>query len=145
MAGRKIESVLDLAKFKVGDKPFWVVLRHIREPEPSPDASHRWMFRNNVHPKVRFRWSDWMRRVWPYKMTPPKLHAHDFEGIVKLVVCTLAIEEFEITAVTRCQNTGDFLYMNETGIEWLPEDVCPPMWSRPNRNDDASSYYSRPG
>ncbi len=125
MAERRIQSVLDLAKYKVGDKPFWVVLRHIWEPEPCPSEEDYWMCDVDVHPKIFFR-HGWMSHTWPYRMEPPKLHAHDFENVVKLVVHTLAVEQFEIIAVTRCPHTGDFLYENQTSVEWQPEDCLFP-------------------
>ena len=121
MAGRRIKSVLQLARYRVGDKPYWVVLRHLRQPCPCPKEKDLWMCELGVHPKVFFR-RGWMQKTWPYKATWPKLHAHDFDNIVNLIVCTLVVEQFEIKAVVRCPHTGNFLYESKNGIEWMPED-----------------------
>lgn len=107
---KKIESVLDLSKYRVDQTVFWVVLRPVDEPRRSLFQCDKWM--RLEHPKV---WFD--RKVlsplWKSKRKIPKMHAQDFMAVTQLVTQRLGIEEFIIKEVSRSPNTGEFSYKNE--------------------------------
>lgn len=115
----KMKTVLDLAKWKVGDKPFWIVSRPMcSNPIPISDEDE-WAFSEEVHPKTLYKYG--IVKTWPYRHKLPRLHACDFQLIVEVLEMNLAIEPFEIGKVIRCPHTGEFICANSTGEEWMGE------------------------
>lgn len=115
----KVKSALELAKFKPGDKPYWIISRCIGA-EPVIDEEDSWMFSESIHPKTPYRYGV-LKGLWPYRAKLPKLHASDFTLLVEVLNSHLIIEEFEVALVVRCQQTGEFIYQNTTAEEWMPE------------------------
>ena len=100
MAKRRMASVLELAKYKIGDKAYWLVARPIRRPMLVPVNRKDWQWSLSVHPKIRFRLG-FMKSVWPYPDDPPKLHACDFTHMIWLLTHTFRVEVFKINYVLR--------------------------------------------
>jgi len=121
MTQSKLKSVLELAKYKLGDKPYWVISRSIGEP-PEIDEKDSWQFTESVHPKTPYKYGT-LKGLWPYRDKLPKLHASDFSLVLELITSEFIIEEFEIASITRCKHTGEFIYQNTTGEEWMPESL----------------------
>jgi len=115
----KLKSVLELAKYKPGDIPYWIISRPIGK-EPIFNEEDAWLFSESVHPKTPYRYGV-LRGVWTYRDKLPRLHASDFSLLLELLTSELAVEEFEIEQVIRCTHTGEFMYQNTTGEEWMPE------------------------
>lgn len=113
---RKITSVLELARYRVGDVAWWVTLRYLEDvPEISEDND--WM--NNVHPKIFYE-SGPYRKQWPYKAMLPRLQHSDFTWFVGLLISQFVVEQFNICDIIRSNDTGEFYYSNENN-EWMPE------------------------
>jgi len=115
----KVKSVLELAKYKPGNKLFWVISRSIGK-EPIINEKDTWLFTENIHPKAPYQYG-LLKSLWIYQNKLPKLHASDFTLVLELLTSEFIVEEFEITQVVRCQQTGEFIYQNTTGEEWMPE------------------------
>lgn len=115
----KISSVTELSKYRVGDTVFWVVMRQ-KTLESGP-RGEPWML--DYHPKVYFQRG--YRASWSKQCQLPKLHATDFSALMSLLTTRLVVLEFEIAAVTRSSDTGEFLYQNNL-LEWMPEEFLFP-------------------
>lgn len=113
---RKIVSVLELARYKIGGSAWWVVLRY-NSPLPKLSESAAWM--HNCHPKVLYENGPYRYR-WPYKAKLPKLHHADFSTMLTLLTSELIVEKFDICEVIRSNDTGEFFYSNQDD-EWIPE------------------------
>jgi len=112
---KRIKSVNELARYRVGDKAYWVIV-HTPDPEPILSEEDQWM--ESHHPKVLYS-----RRgpaKWPYNSKLPRLHHLDFEGIVNLLRSELIVEPFQVCDVIRSTDTGEFFYQNGDD-EWMPE------------------------
>lgn len=114
---RKIQSVTELAKFRVGDVAWWVILRPLDQPADLP-ADDLWMKNQGQHPKTFYEWGPG-KAVWG-KALLPKLQYSDFAGIVTLLTSKILVEQFPVCDIIRCRNTGEFIYSNEDD-EWMPE------------------------
>lgn len=118
-----ISSVLELSKWKPGDKPFWIILRPRGSQQTVIDQENEWAFNAisqcSIHPKVLYE-RKIVKGVWNFKKRLPKLHAGDFQLLVDVLTGELMVEVYDIIGVARCPNTGEFLYQNESE-EWMPE------------------------
>lgn len=113
---RRIQSVTELARYRVGDTAFWVIIRPLKEmPEIEPED--KWM--ESHHPKILYTWGP-ASGLWPYRSKLPRLHHSDFNGVVNLLRSELVVEPFPVCEIVRCQNTGEFFYGN-CDDEWMPE------------------------
>ena len=119
MEHTKISSILQLSKWKPGDKPFWVVREPIGAQDTIINAEDEWAFSGDVHPKTLYEYK-LLKGVWPPKLKLPKLSAPDFAFVVDLLTTELVVEVFEVIGVTHCNHTGEFIYQN-TNEEWQPE------------------------
>lgn len=117
----KVKSVLELAKYKPGNALYWIITRPLGK-EPVIKETDAWLFTESVHPKTPYQYGI-LKGVWPYKAKLPKLHASDFTLILEIITSEFVIEEFEIAKVVRCPHTGEFIYQNTTGEEWMPESL----------------------
>ena len=114
---KRIQSVLELAKYCVGDTAYWVVIRPLQNM-PELDEDDQWMYEH--HPKTLYS-REPGKKLWPYKAKLPKLHHTDFELIVNLLRSELIIESFHICDIIRSRRTGEFFYGNGDD-EWIPEN-----------------------
>ncbi len=114
---RKITSVTELAKFRVGDTAWWVILRPLQtgllRDLPEQDD---WM--KEHHPKALYEWGPG-KFVWG-KALLPKLQHVDFGNIVTLLTSRILVDQFPICDIIRSRNTGEFFYSNDDD-EWMPE------------------------
>jgi hypothetical protein len=115
---RKIRSVLELARYRVGDVAWWVILRPVRATPDIPDDL-KWMQQPSIHPKALFYHGPY-RDLWPSKAMLPKLQHMDFATVVNLLTSELKVEAFPICDLVHCRDTGEFFYSNEHD-EWMPE------------------------
>ena len=117
----KLKSALELAKYRPGDTLYWII-SHPLGREPIIDENDAWLFTDSVHPKTPYKYGI-LKGVWTYRDRLPKLHASDFSLVLELITSEFIIEEFKIEQVVRCQQTGEFVYRNTTGEEWMPESL----------------------
>jgi hypothetical protein len=115
---RKIQSVLQLARYQVGDSAFWVSLRPQNANPEIPEESH-WML--DCHPKTLYEQGP-LKKFWPRNMKLPKLHHQDFDQIMNLLRSDLIVEEFLVADLIRSRSTGEFIYSNPD-CEWMPETL----------------------
>ncbi len=113
---KKITSVLELGRYKVGDTAFWVTFRRIR-PNPEVSIEDEWML--EAHPKVLYERGPF-KRLWDQKKKLPKLHHEDFKSVVSLMEVSMVVEEFKIADILRSNRTGEYYYANSDD-EWMPE------------------------
>jgi hypothetical protein len=114
---RKIQSVLELARYKVGDVAWWVILRPSK-PIPELKDDEKWLQEPSVHPKALYKGP--YRELWPSHVLLPKLQHMDFAGIVGLLTSELRVEQFPVCDLLRSRDTGEFFYCNDNS-EWMPE------------------------
>lgn len=111
----KISSVLELARYKIGETAWWVTMRfHQRVPELCEEDE--WML--DVHPKTLYE--NLYKPTWPFRCKFPKLHHADFNCLVTVLSSQFVVEPFEIHEIYRSDNTGEFFYSNPDD-EWMPE------------------------
>lgn len=111
----KVQSVLELSRYKIGDIAWWVVLRHkkiIKDP-----VIDEWML--NSHPKSLYERGPF-RSMWQGNTQLPKLHSIDFALITNMVTQKFETEEFHVNSIRRSTDTGEYYYSNENK-EWMPE------------------------
>lgn len=113
---RKMASVLELAKYKVGGTVWWVTLRY-RDPIPELTEEAMWM--RNCHPKALYEHGPY-KNFWPLRAKLPRLHHVDFTGIVNIITSEFVVERFNICEALRSGDTGEFFYANQDD-EWMPE------------------------
>ena len=113
---RKMASVLELARYKIGDSAWWVTLRH-RDPLPNLPEEAAWMM--NCHPKSLYEHGPY-KSYWPFRAKLPRLHQVDFTGIVTILTSEFMVEKFDVCETLRSQDTGEFFYANQDD-EWMPE------------------------
>lgn len=114
---KRIQSVIELARYKVGDTAFWVIIRPLQSM-PELDEEDQWM--DNHHPKALYTRGPG-KKLWPYYAKLPRLHHMDFEGIVNLLRSELVVEPFHVCDIVRSRGTGEFFYCNGDD-EWMPEE-----------------------
>lgn len=112
---RKVTSVLELARYKVGTTAYWVALRTNTAVPPLKEED---VWLTNVHPKQLYKGP--YKKLWPYHAILPKLHHVDFNTLVTILVSELCVEEFKVIEIIRSNDTGEFFYANEDD-EWMPE------------------------
>lgn len=118
MNEQRIKSALELAKFKLGQVLYWVVLRPVGAPSVKIPPGEEWV--TDCHPKTVYERG--FAKTWKYKQKLPRLQALDFHYVVNLLTNEPVVEEFKITDVFRSMNTGEFHYSNPDG-EWMPQDL----------------------
>lgn len=114
----KIGSVLELARYKVGDTAWWVVFRS-NAAIPTIAEEDIWMTEH--HPKALFERGPY-KSVWKANSTAqlPRVHHADFVLLTNLVTSKLVIEQFTVCDLIRSKDTGEFFYSN-CDNEWMPE------------------------
>lgn len=113
---RKMQSVIELARYHVGDVMWWVTFRPA-EIMSDLATDDDWMRKH--HPKALFQWGP-AKILWPKRLCLPKLHHMDFEVVTTLLTSTLIVEQFIICDIVRSRHTGEFFYCN-CNDEWMPE------------------------
>lgn len=113
---KKIESVLELARYRVGDIAYWVIIRPQIVPPEIP-TDDEWM--KEHHPKALYSRGVY-RKLWPRHSPLPKLQHRDFDDITTLLRSTFVIEQFPVCDLIRSRDTGEFFYCNGDD-EWMPE------------------------
>ena len=116
MENKRISSVLELSRYKIGETAFWVTLRY-KQPLPELSDEDEWMY--TVHPKTLYEHGPF-KKYWPYRTKLPKLHHMDFSGVVGIITSEFVIEPFEVASIIRSNQTGEFYYSNYDD-EWMPE------------------------
>lgn len=112
---RKIKSVTELAKYRVGDVAWWVILRPLDTMAELPE-NDQWM--REHHPKALYEWGPG-KTIWG-KSLLPKLQHIDFGNIVTLLTSKILVDQFPICNIIRSYDTGEFFYSNADD-EWMPE------------------------
>jgi len=113
----KIRSVIELARYRVGDVVWWVILRPTKNI-PNLDDSDKWMMKH--HPKVLYKGP--YKDLWPRRAVLPKLQHMDFANIMSLLTSRLVVEQFVVCDILRSRDTGEFFYSNDRD-EWMPENM----------------------
>jgi hypothetical protein len=115
---REKATILDLARFRVGQRAYWIVFRFDRNPEF--DRAEQWM--KQEHP-----WLLWQHKIVQSAVTmkPPRAHPGDTFAILMLLAQKPRIEPFRITEVERSANSGTFLYTGPKGMV-MPEGLLFP-------------------
>jgi hypothetical protein len=113
---RKIHSVLELARYQVGDVAWWVILRPIKAV-PSLPEEDAWMAKH--HPKALYTRGP-CKELWLSRAILPKLQHMDFASIVGILTSKFKAEPFPVCDIIRSRETGEFFYCNEND-EWMPE------------------------
>lgn len=113
---RKIQSVLELARYKVGDVAWWVVLRYAKEV-PVISEEDGWMTEH--HPKALYSRGPY-KSLWNSNIRLPHVHQSDFLKLVGLMTSKLVTEQFIVCDLVRSRDTGEFFYSNADN-EWMPE------------------------
>ena len=109
------KTILDLARYRLGQRVYWIVFRMERGPEFHRPAE--WVKRE--HP-----WMLWRYKIMPWSvpMKPPRAHPVDAMAIMMLCGQKPKIEPFRITAVERSENSGEFFYTGPRGVR-MPEGL----------------------
>jgi hypothetical protein len=115
---REKATIMDLARYKEGQRVWWVVFRP--DEEPDFQQGEEWMKRE--HP-----WMLWRRKIvpWGLPMRPPRTHPGDTMAIMMLCGQRPKIEPFRIVAVERSFDSGEFLYTGPRKIV-MPEGLLFP-------------------
>ena len=115
-------TIMDLARYKVGQRVFWIVFR--TETEPEFDRADSWL--KKTHP-----WFLWKHKIvpWLIRMEPPRMHPADTFCVLALCGQRPKIEPFRIRRVIRCPNSGEFLYKGPKGTV-MPEGLLFPNRKR---------------
>lgn len=112
----KVQSVLELAKWHPGDRPYYITL--MNNPKVKWNSiGEDWMFDHDVHPKVLYD-----RRVVESKDSRemPRTDSGSFMALSELLSSDLCLSRFHVHDLHRCPNTGEFVYVNFDG-EYMPE------------------------
>ena len=111
-------TIMDLARYRVGQRVWWVVFRNARRADSDP--AEEWM--KTAHPYVLFK-----RKVieWEIPMRPPRTHPGDTIAILMLCCQRPKVEPFRIDAVERSPHTGEFIYTGPKGTA-MPEGLLFP-------------------
>lgn len=113
----KMVSILELAKYKVGQVKYWVAFRPVSLAGIQVPEGEEWMAQ--AHPKVLYD-RGLASEAWYFKQPLPRLCAWDFQYVVDILTSEPIAERFEITNIHRCTDTGEFFYANNRD-EWMPE------------------------
>lgn len=117
-APAKKVTIMDLARYRVGEQAYWIVFRTERSPDLGEDTE--WI--RQEHP-----WLLWQHKVvpWGIPMKPPRMHPGDTMFVLMLCGQRPKIEPFRIRDVTRSANSGSFLYTGPKGVV-MPEALLFP-------------------
>lgn len=121
MDATKVNSVLELSKYKPGDKPYWVVFAPTGAHDAVVRPEDEWAFSGEAHPKVLYD-RKLLKGIWTSRFAVPKLNASDFEMVLFFLTSEITVNRFEVCDVMHCKHTGEFLYQN-TCEEWMPESL----------------------
>jgi hypothetical protein len=115
---REKATILDLARYKEGQRVWWVVFRADEQPEFQ--RAEEWM-------KMEHPWMLWRRKIvpWSLPMRPPRTHPGDTMAIMMLCAQRPKIEAFRITSVERSVHSGEFLYTGPKDMV-MPENLLFP-------------------
>jgi hypothetical protein len=116
---RGVSSVLELAKWKPGDRIYCAIFRQKVDYQSIVSNNDEWAFSESVHPKVLYKYKI-IRGMWDNPATLPKLHACDFMTVLDILTSELVVEPYDIISIMRCQHTGEFIYADEAE-EYMPE------------------------
>ena len=114
---RKISSVLELARYKIGDSAFWVRMRPIGQDHIDIPEGEEWMAEQ--HPKVLHERG--YNQSWHLRARLPRLCAVEFDCVVALLTSEFVVEEFIVEEIERSNHTGEFVMRNQDG-DWMPSD-----------------------
>lgn len=112
----KISSVLELARYRVGDVAWWVIFRQI---EIASDLTEEDSWMQTHHPKVLYTRGS-HKHLWKSKAALPKLQHIDFLNVMSILTSKCVVEQFTVCDVLRSRYTGEFFYANDNN-EWIPE------------------------
>lgn len=112
---KKIRSVLELARYCVGDVAWWVILRQIKAT-PEIREEDQWILKS--HPKTLYT-GPW-KELWTRRAALPRLQHMDFTAMMSILTSEFKVEQFPICDVLRSKDTGEFYYSNDND-EWIPE------------------------
>lgn len=117
-AAHKKTTILDLARFRIGQRAYWIVFRS--EARYEFRSAPEWM--REEHP-----WMLWRYRIMPWSvpLKPPRTHPADTLAIMMLCGQKPKIEPFRITDIVRSENSGTFLYTGQSGTV-MPEGLLFP-------------------
>ena len=115
---RKISSVLELARYKVGDYAWWVTFQ-CNDPIHNLSEDEEWMINNGIHPKILWEHGPYQSK-WPLRSKLPRLSNIDFDSVIGLLKSEIIVEQFDICDIIRSNDTGEFYYSNSND-EWMPE------------------------
>lgn len=115
---KKIKSVIELSKYKIGRK-LYLLSMYTGISNKLLSSDLQWM--SHCHPKIFFT-SGTYRYNTKSKYITPKLPSNIFSILSTLVASHFVIMTFEVTAIQRCENTGEFYYFDGIG-EWHPESI----------------------
>lgn len=117
-APRVKKKIMDLARYRLGQRVYWIVFRKQRDPDCEwPDEQML-----EEHPWMRWRYK---MMPWHVPMRPPRTHPADTMFIMMLCGQKPMIEPFRIRDITRSANLGTFLYTGPNGIV-MPEALLFP-------------------
>ena len=112
------KTIMDLARYRFGQRVYWIVFRKQRDPDCEwPDEQML-----EEHPWMRWRYK---MMPWHVPMKPPRTHPADTMFIMMLCGQKPMIEPFRIRDITRSANLGTFLYTGPNGIV-MPEPLLFP-------------------
>jgi hypothetical protein len=111
-------TIMELARYKVGQRVWWVVFR--AEKHPEIELAEEWM-------KAEHPWMLWRRKAvpWSLPMRPPRMHPTDTMAVLMLFTQRPKIEAFVIKSVERSANSGEFLYTGPNEMV-MPEGLLFP-------------------
>jgi hypothetical protein len=117
-APRLKAKLLDLARYRYGQRVFWIVFRSQRDPNCEvPDEQMI-----EEHPWMRWRYK---MMPWNVPMKPPRTHPADTMAIMMLCLQRPKIEPFRIKDIARSANIGCFVYTGSNGLV-MPEGLLFP-------------------
>ena len=112
------KTILDLARYRLGQRVYWIVLRSQRDP--NCERLDEQMI--DEHPWMRWRYK---MMPWNVPMKPPRTHPADTMMIMMLCLQKPRIEPFRIKNIARSANLGTFVYTGPGGMV-MPEGLLFP-------------------
>jgi hypothetical protein len=115
---RPKKTIMDLARYRFGQRVYWIVFRMHRDPTFEFPVERM----RDEHP-----WMQWRFKLvpWSVPMKPPRTHPADTMMIMMLCGQRPKIEPFRITDIARSANLGTFLYTGSNGVV-MPEGLLFP-------------------
>lgn len=109
-------KIFEIARYKISEKAWFVLLEPV-DFEDDIKKEDQWM--KTHHPKVVFERGPY-KKLWKTAAHLPRLDKFDFMSLVHILTSNLIVAEFEVVAIARSQDTGEFFYENIEG-RWMPE------------------------